>query len=39
MVTRATSSGLTTLVGFTSAAIPRPDNRWLGPIRIKLTTF
>ncbi len=33
MLTRTTFEGLTTLVAFNTAGIPRPENRWNGPNR------
>jgi peptide/nickel transport system substrate-binding protein len=30
MLTRTTFAGVTTMTGFTSAGIPRPENRWTG---------
>lgn len=33
MLTRTTFEGLTTLVAFNTAGIPRPENRWTGPNR------
>jgi peptide/nickel transport system substrate-binding protein len=33
MLTRTTFEGVTTLVAFNTAGIPRPENRWIGPNR------